>query len=172
MNESQRKLFKWGLKTGVLTGDTAESVWDNMQKETRDFAEAEIISRVFAVKALRALNPELKLNQKFLYSPYDIDFVSGDTLCKVEHKGRDFEFGKYNDYMISKKKADNNKGIWYLNTFTDGTFLMWDLDTAHITEKENTHNKETVHPEKGKITKTEYFLTPDDVIFRGKFNVK
>lgn len=84
----------------------------------------------------------------------------------IEIKCREMESTRYADYMIEDKKftylmntAANGYIPLYVNFFTDGTCLIWDLRYEMDAENRDIYcNKVTVNPNAGKVNRSRKFL--------------
>lgn len=74
------------------------------------------------------------------------------------------EIRKYNDLIESQK---NGYKAIYFNTFSDGAYLVWDINKCKPIKREMTSNKSTVEPWKGKRTSLRYFLKNSEFIYSG-----
>ena len=104
------------------------------------FIKAEQKSRTEAEAVLRKMGAQYWQEQD-LYSPYDIEIKYNGKPVMVEQKSRG---AKYKDYMIreeklnrlvaAKNEKDKDTEIWYMNTFENGDFLVWNLTDDLINE--------------------------------------
>lgn len=163
-----RRLVKWAMLQGIA--DDFDSLSD---KEKRIFS-AETVSRVWAVKSLRNIQPDLDILQTDLTEKFDCKIYSGGTWQKVEHKYRKYPSTKFPDFGLSPAKYNycRQRGIWLLVTFSDGVYYLWDLAAAEPEYREWEHNKTTMAPEDGKIREMAYFFKPEDAKFKGCLDAK
>lgn len=158
-----RRLIKWAIVQGIIED------YDSLPDDDKAFFSAETVSRVWAVKSLRQIQPDLDIVQTDLQERFDCQIYSGGTWQKIEHKYRNYP-DTFSDYGLSRHKYEYclAKGIWYLTTLSDGTYYLWDLAKAKPDWRDWKHNKETVNPAAGQATEKAPFLKPEDAIFRGK----
>ena len=146
--------------------------------EIEKFKLAEQKSRTEAENALRKMGAQYWVEQD-LYSPYDIEIKYNGKPVIVEQKSRG---AKYKDYMIREEKlnrlvaAKNEKDknlnqdteIWYMNTFENGDFLVWNLtdDLIDSSRKEVvTFNLYTMS-DSPKVPQSVIFLDPSKAIYK------
>ena len=138
------------------------------------FIKAEQKSRTEAEAALRKMGAQYWVEQD-LYSPYDIEIRYNNKPVMVEQKSRG---AKYNDYMIreeklnrlrsAKNEKDNDTEIWYMNTFENGDFLVWNLTDDLINESRKgvvTFNQYTMS-DSPRIPQSVIFLDPEKAIYK------
>lgn len=146
------------------------------------FKLAEQKSRTEAEAALRKMGAQYWVEQD-LYSPYDIEIRYNNKPVMVEQKSRG---AKYKDYMIREEKlnrlrsAKNEKSqdteIWYMNTFENGDFLVWNLTDDLINESRKgvvTFPQYTMS-DSPKVPQSVIFLDPSKAIYKdynGKSNI-
>jgi len=160
-----RRLVRWGISKGIADD------FDSLSEKGKRIFSAETVSRVWAVKSLRNIQPDLDILQADLSEKYDCKIYSGGTWQKVEHKYRDgYSSTDFKDFGISPRKYSYclQNGIWLLVTFGDGVYYLWDLSEARVERRPWQHNKTTMAPEDGKIIEMGCFLKPEDAKFRGR----
>lgn len=100
-----------------------------------------------------------------------------------ELKEREYDYDVYDDWMIEEDKYETlkeqtEKGYkgMYVNLWDyDDTWhiMVWDINKipANLLKKKMvTTNKQTVHPEKGKINRVRYFIDKKAAVFEGDYN--
>ena len=138
------------------------------------FVKAEKKSRTEAEAALRKMGAQYWVEQD-LYSPYDILIQYNNKPVMVEQKSRG---AKYKDYMIreeklnrlvaAKNEKDKDTEIWYMNTFENGDFLVWNLTDDLINESRKgvvTFNQYTMS-DSPRIPQSVIFLDPEKAIYK------
>ena len=160
------ELIKWAYRNAIVEKD-----WDSLSDEEKAVVSAETVSRVWAVKTLRDINPSLDIIQMDFGSSYDCEIWSGGTWHKVEHKFRDYPSAPFDTALLSPKKfqycVDN--GVWLLCTYNDGSYFLWDnLAECDIKRKEVEHSKTNVKPENGRIRESCVFLKYKEAKYKGK----
>ena len=138
------------------------------------FVKAEKKSRTEAEAVLRKMGAQYWQEQD-LYSPYDILIKYNGKPVMVEQKSRG---AKYKDYMIREEKlnrlrsAKNEKSqdteIWYMNTFENGDFLVWNLTDDLINESRKdvvTFNQYTMS-DSPRIPQSVIFLDTSKAIYK------
>lgn len=138
------------------------------------FKLAEQKSRTEAEAVLRKMGAQYWVEQD-LYSPYDIEIRYNGKPVMVEQKSRG---AKYKDYMIREEKlnrlrsAKNEKSqdteIWYMNTFSNGDFLVWNLTDDLIDNSRKavvTFNQYTMS-DSPKVPQSVIFLDPSKAIYK------
>ena len=162
-------LIKWAYRQAILTGST--STWDEYDEEQKAFISAETVSRVFAVKSLRSLNPNLTILQEDLTSHFDCKVWSGGTWQLIEHKYRAVPSTRYKDCLLSAGKFNLCKeaGAFVLFTFADGAWYLFDLDRC------KPRWREVVRPQYsavnyGKVAEKAAFLKYNEAIASGRID--
>ena len=138
------------------------------------FVKAEKKSRTEAEAVLRKMGAQYWQEQD-LYSPYDILIKYNGKPVMVEQKSRG---AKYKDYMIreeklnrlrsAKNEKDKDTEIWYMNTFENGDFLVWNLTDDLINESRKgvvTFNQYTMS-DSPRIPQSVIFLDPKKAIYK------
>ena len=138
------------------------------------FVKAEQKSRTEAEAALRKMGAQYWVEQD-LYSPYDIEIRYNGKPVMVEQKSRG---AKYKDYMIrqeklnrlrsAKNEKDKDTEIWYMNTFENGDFLVWNLTDDLI---DNSRRDVLTFPQytmsdSPRIPQSVIFLDPKKAIYK------
>ena len=138
------------------------------------FIKAEQKSRTEAEAALRKMGAQYWQEQD-LYSPYDIEIKYNGKPVMVEQKSRG---AKYKDYMIREEKlnrlvaAKNEKSqdteIWYMNTFENGDFLVWNLtdDLINESRKDVLTFPQYTMSDSPRIPQSVIFLDPEKAIYK------
>lgn len=163
------KLIRWAYLNAIVEKD-----WDSLSDKEKAVVSAETVSRVWAVKTLRDINPSLDIIQMDFGSEYDCKIWSGGTWYKVEHKFRDYPSAKFDTALLSPKKfqycVDN--GVWLLCTYNDGSYFLWDnLAECNVKRKPTEHNKTNVSPKDGKITENCVYIKYNEAKYRGKLTL-
>ena len=142
--------------------------------EIEKFKLAEKKSRTEAEAALRKMGAQYWVEQD-LYSPYDILIKYNGKPVMVEQKSRG---AKYKDYMIREEKlnrlvaAKNEKEkdteIWYMNTFSNGDFLVWNLtdDLINESRKDVLTFPQYTMSDSPRIPQSVIFLDPEKAIYK------
>ena len=138
------------------------------------FIKAEQKSRTEAEAVLRKMGAQYWQEQD-LYSPYDIEIRYNNKPVMVEQKSRG---AKYKDYMIREEKLNrlrsakneksNDTEIWYMNTFENGDFLVWNLTDDLINESRRdvlTFPQYTMS-DSPRIPQSVIFLDPSKAIYK------
>ena len=138
------------------------------------FIKAEQKSRTEAEAVLRKMGAAYWQEQD-LYSPYDIEIRYNNKPVMVEQKSRG---AKYKDYMIREEKLNrlrsakneksNDTEIWYMNTFENGDFLVWNLTDDLINESRRdvlTFPQYTMS-DSPRIPQSVIFLDPSKAIYK------
>lgn len=112
-------------------------------------------------------------------SPVDIYMTATtkdekQTTYAIECKDRKYGHNTFSDSVIeihkydavSATQEDGYRPI-YFNTFSDDTYLVWDLSKCKPIKRGMTSNKSTVESWKGKRTTPRYFLKNSDCKFSG-----
>ena len=138
------------------------------------FIKAEQKSRTEAEAVLRKMGAQYWQEQD-LYSPYDIEIKYNGKPVMVEQKSRG---AKYRDYMIreeklnrlvaAKNEKDKDTEIWYMNTFENGDFLVWNLTDDLI---DNSRRDVLTFPQytmsdSPRIPQSVIFLDPKKAIYK------
>lgn len=91
----------------------------------------------------------------------------------IECKDRWFPHNQYPDMMIDKEKYDVLKSYStsgytpiYLNTFSDDTYIVWDLDKVDV-DIRNVKTKRTTVEYNGYVDKPRCFFKTSDFTFSG-----
>lgn len=91
----------------------------------------------------------------------------------IECKDRWFPHNQYPDMMIDKEKYDVLKSYStsgytpiYLNTFSDDTYIVWDLDKVDV-DIRNAKTKRTTVEYNGYVDKPRCFFKTSDCTFSG-----
>ena len=138
------------------------------------FIKAEQKSRTEAEAVLRKMGAQYWQEQD-LYSPYDIEIRYNNKPVMVEQKSRG---AKYKDYMIREEKlnrlvaAKNEKSkdteIWYMNTFENGDFLVWNLtdDLINESRKDVLTFPQYTMSDSPRIPQSVIFLDPAKAIYK------
>ena len=138
------------------------------------FIKAEQKSRTEAEAALRKMGAQYWVEQD-LYSPYDIEIKYNGKPVMVEQKSRG---AKYKDYMIreeklnrlrsAKNEKDNDTEIWYMNTFENGDFLVWNLtdDLIDNSRKDVVTFPQYTMSDSPKVPQSVIFLDPSKAIYK------
>ena len=138
------------------------------------FIKAEQKSRTEAEAALRKMGAAYWVEQD-LYSPYDIEIKYNGKPVMVEQKSRG---AKYKDYMIREEKlnrlvaAKNEKSqdteIWYMNTFENGDFLVWNLtdDLINESRKDVLTFPQYTMSDSPRVPQSVIFLDPSKAIYK------
>ena len=138
------------------------------------FKLAEQKSRTEAEAALRKMGAQYWVEQD-LYSPYDILIRYNGKPVMVEQKSRG---AKYKDYMIREEKlnrlrsAKNEKSqdteIWYMNTFENGDFLVWNLtdDLINESRKDVLTFPQYTMSDSPRVPQSVIFLDPSKAIYK------
>lgn len=100
------------------------------------------------------------------FARWDSIVKTSDKRYMIEIKCREMPSTRYEDYMIEEKKMEyllqcsaNGYIPLYINFFTDGTCLVWDLRFEGGAEQREIYcNKVTVNPNAGKVTRKRNFL--------------
>lgn len=160
-------LIKWAYRQAILTGST--DTWDEYDEATKAFISAETVSRVFAVKSLHNLNPNLTILQEELTSHFDCKVWSGGTWQFVEHKFRNVPSTRYRDCMLSAEKFNLCKeaGTFVLFTFSDGVWYLFDLSKCKPRWSEVMHKQYSV-VNYGKVAEKAAFLKYKEAIASGR----
>ena len=142
--------------------------------EIEKFKLAEQKSRTEAEAALRKMGAKYWVEQD-LYSPYDIEIKYNGKPVIVEQKSRG---AKYQDYMIREEKlnrlrsAKNEKSqdteIWYMNTFENGDFLVWNLtdDLINESRKDVLTFPQYTMSDSPRVPQSVIFLDPSKAIYK------
>ncbi len=142
--------------------------------EIEKFKLAEQKSRTEAEAALRKMGAAYWQEQD-LYSPYDIEIKYNGKPVMVEQKSRG---AKYKDYMIreeklnrlrsAKNEKDNDTEIWYMNTFENGDFLVWNLtdDLINESRKDVLTFPQYTMSDSPKVPQSVIFLDPSKAIYK------
>ena len=138
------------------------------------FIKAEQKSRTEAEAVLRKMGAAYWVEQD-LYSPYDIDIRYNNKPVMVEQKSRG---AKYQDYMIREEKLNrlrsakneksNDTEIWYMNTFENGDFLVWNLtdDLINESRKDVLTFPQYTMSDSPRIPQSVIFLDPKKAIYK------
>lgn len=142
------------------------------------FVKAEQKSRTEAEAVLRKMGAQYWVEQD-LYSPYDIEIKYNGKPVMVEQKSRG---AKYKDYMIREEKLnrlvaaknekdkDTSQGaeIWYMNTFENGDFLVWNLtdDLINESRKDVLTFPQYTMSDSPKVPQSVIFLDPSKAIYK------
>ena len=138
------------------------------------FIKAEQKSRTEAEAVLRKMGAQYWQEQD-LYSPYDIEIRYNGKPVMVEQKSRG---AKYKDYMIREEKlnrlvaAKNEKSkdteIWYMNTFENGDFLVWNLtdDLINESRKDVLTFPQYTMSDSPRVPQSVIFLDPKKAIYK------
>ncbi len=100
------------------------------------------------------------------FARWDSIVKTSDKRYMIEIKCREMPSTRYEDYMIEEKKMEyllqcsaNGYIPLYINFFTDGTCLVWDLRFELGSESRNVlTNILTVNPNAGKVVRKRNFL--------------
>ena len=142
--------------------------------EIEKFKLAEQKSRTEAEAVLRKMGAKYWVEQD-LYSTYDIEIRYNNKPVMVEQKSRG---AKYKDYMIREEKlnrlrsAKNEKSqdteIWYMNTFSNGDFLVWNLtdDLINESRKDVLTFPQYTMSDSPRIPQSVIFLDPKKAIYK------
>ena len=142
--------------------------------EIEKFKLAEQKSRTEAEAVLRKMGAKYWVEQD-LYSTYDIEIRYNNKPVMVEQKSRG---AKYKDYMIREEKlnrlrsAKNEKSqdteIWYMNTFSNGDFLVWNLtdDLINESRKDVLTFPQYTMSDSPRIPQSVIFLDPSKAIYK------
>lgn len=101
------------------------------------FTKAEIENRPKAIKVINYLLKdsweliETKPEDKTRYDFYIRNKKTGDIIY-IEHKDRNYRSDQFPDWQLDGKKYNylkqTYKRVYYINTFTDGKYAIWDLN--------------------------------------------
>lgn len=142
--------------------------------EIEKFKLAEQKSRTEAEAVLRKMGAKYWVEQD-LYSPYDIEIKYNGKPVMVEQKSRG---AKYNDYMIreeklnrlrsAKNEKDKDTEIWYMNTFENGDFLVWNLtdDLINESRKDVLTFPQYTMSDSPRVPQSVIFLDPSKAIYK------
>ena len=142
--------------------------------EIEKFKLAEQKSRTEAEAALRKMGAKYWVEQD-LYSPYDIEIKYNGKPVIVEQKSRG---AKYQDYMIreeklnrlvaAKNEKDKDTEIWYMNTFENGDFLVWNLtdDLINESRKDVLTFPQYTMSDSPRVPQSVMFLDPSKAIYK------
>ena len=138
------------------------------------FVKAEKKSRTEAEAVLRKMGAKYWQEQD-LYSPYDILIKYNGKPVMVEQKSRG---AKYKDYMIreeklnrlrsAKNEKDKDTEIWYMNTFENGDFIVWNLtdDLINESRKDVLTFPQYTMSDSPRIPQSVIFLDPSKAIYK------
>lgn len=148
---------------------------NNEGNESKErFVKAEQKSRTEAEAVLRKMGAQYWEEQD-LYSPYDIEIKYNGKPVMVEQKSRG---AKYKDYMIREEKLNrlvaakneksNDTEIWYMNTFSNGDFLVWNLtdDLINESRKDVLTFPQYTMSDSPRIPQSVIFLDPSKAIYK------
>ena len=144
-----------------------------------DFDLAEKRNRPKAVAVLNSiLNLELyELEESPVEKMEHYDFAikrksDGKIVAYIEHKDRNYPSTSFDDWLLSaKKKAyldQYPQPTYYLNTFTDGAWAMWNTKNTTFTRKPIFHSSYTVCTG-GTVEENGYFYKISDGM-NGKYD--
>ena len=94
------------------------------------------------------------------------DRQMASTDRRIVFGGVQLEAQKYDTLVDIAQKR--NVDAYYLATFTDGTYYIWNVVTSPVTEDERLCNKTTAE-ENGKVMKHCYYFAKKDCELSGKF---
>ena len=79
------------------------------------------------------------------YTCYDLSYLLNGEICVAEIKVRDYKHDAFNTWILEKEKYDmlrdltsvfklagRNLTVHYINIFTDGVILVWDITEVNI----------------------------------------
>ena len=99
--------------------------------DNEEFIEKEAKSRYFTEQIIWGISKDYQVEQMPLYNDFDVRFVSGGTLYKVESKVREYDSKKYDDFRISAGKCDfDNAKNWMVIAYfnDDKKWYLWDIN--------------------------------------------
>ena len=114
-----------------------------------NFSKAEINNRPKALAVIRSiLKPEYEVVESPVEEKDHYDFLirrksDGKVVALVEHKDRCYTSTTFSDWLLSSKKKifldHYSLPTYYLNTFTDGVWAMWDTKNTSYTQRTTYH---------------------------------
>lgn len=97
------------------------------------------------------------------------DRQMASTDRRIINGGVQLEAHKYN--VLKEVAERRNIDAYYLATFTDGQYYLWNIVTSPVTEDDRLCNKTTAE-DNGKVMKHCYYFATKDSEIGGKINVK
>lgn len=114
-------------------------------KAMDNYSKAEINNRPKALAVIRSiLKPEYEVVESPVEEKDHYDFLirrksDGKVVALVEHKDRCYTSTTFSDWLLSSKKKifldHYSLPTYYLNTFTDGVWAMWDTKNTSYTQR-------------------------------------
>lgn len=143
-----------------------------------NFTKAEIQNRPFAIQALNNIfestgwtitEPAAELKTR-----YDFVATKGDKKILIEAKHRGYRYGAFPDYMIDGKKVTALRdiksqdpsviGIYYINTFPEGHYAVWNISKDVGTWKLSKPHKEKTVVTSRLVQTYDLFLRLDEAV--------
>lgn len=143
-------------------------------KNNEDAIECERIGRTYFKNVAKKLFKNIDLEKDLKFSELITDdydcYVTTDKKYIIEIKCRNIDSTRYDDFILDTAKhsflmSEMVKGYTplYVNFFTDGVFMVWDLSVKKsFREQITTSNRVHVNPNAGKKTLNRFFVNKAD----------